>query len=189
MQLLIWGALIVGFFYFVMIRPGKKRMDDQKALLNSLTPGVRVMLTSGLYGTVRDIGVNQAVVELSPGYDVTVAKAAVARVVGPDDEEFEYEEYTEDESEGYDDEAIDFSEGDRELAPTDGDEPDLAYPGGAIDYSDGDRDLEEAGSQLAGGTVPGATVDDHADQATPEPTELDQSGPDGPSDPTASSRA
>jgi preprotein translocase subunit YajC len=83
-------VLIVGMFYFMIIRPNKKRMDDQRVLLNSLTVGARVMLTAGIIGTIRVIGETQIVVELAPGVEVTALKQVVARVLGADDEEFEY---------------------------------------------------------------------------------------------------
>jgi preprotein translocase subunit YajC len=83
-------VLIVGMFYFMIIRPNKKRMDDQRVLLNSLTVGSRVMLTAGIIGTIRVIGETQIVVELAPGVEVTALKQVVARVLGADDEEFEY---------------------------------------------------------------------------------------------------
>jgi preprotein translocase subunit YajC len=86
----IYIVIFVAFVYFFMIRPQKKRVDDQRTLLNSLTDGTRIMLASGIIGTVRAIGEEQIVVEFAPGVEVTVVKAAVARVLGSEDEEFEY---------------------------------------------------------------------------------------------------
>jgi len=76
--------------YFLMIRPAKKQQQKQQALMNSLEPGSRVMLGSGIYGTIRHLGDKQAVIEISPGVDLTVLRAAIRGVVGPDEEEFEY---------------------------------------------------------------------------------------------------
>ena len=87
--LLIFGAFIA-LMYFLMIRPQRKRMDEQKSLLNQLQPGARVLLNSGMIGTVRALGDTQLVVELAPGTDVTVLKQVVVRTMKPEDEEFEY---------------------------------------------------------------------------------------------------
>jgi preprotein translocase subunit YajC len=87
---IVYIVLIGAMFYFMIIRPNKKRMDDQRLLLNSLSVGSRVMLTAGIIGTVKVIGETQIVVELAPGVEVTALKQVVARVLGTDDEEFEY---------------------------------------------------------------------------------------------------
>jgi len=81
-----FGAII----YFMMIRPSRKRADDQKKMMNAMQPGARVMLTSGVFGTIRAMGEQQAVIELAPGVDVTVVKQAIAKVVAESEEEFEY---------------------------------------------------------------------------------------------------
>ena len=81
-----FGAII----YFMMIRPSRKRADDQKKMMNAMQPGARVMLTSGVFGTIRAMGDQQAVIELAPGVDVTVVKQAIAKVVADSEEEFEY---------------------------------------------------------------------------------------------------
>jgi preprotein translocase subunit YajC len=86
----VYILVIVAMFYFMIIRPNKKRVDDQRQLLNALTVGSRVMLTAGIIGTIRVIGETQIVVELAPGVEITALKQVVAKVLGPDDEEFEY---------------------------------------------------------------------------------------------------
>jgi len=90
MTMLVWGAVIMAVFYFLMIRPNKKRQEEQKALSDSMQVGSRVMLTSGIFGTIQVMGDRQVVVELSPGMDITVVKQAIAKVLTADDEEFEY---------------------------------------------------------------------------------------------------
>jgi len=90
MTWVIYIALFGAIIYFLMIRPGRKRSEDQKQMMNAMKPGARVMLTSGVFGTIQAIGDQQAVVELAPGMGVTVVKAAIARVVPDSEEEFEY---------------------------------------------------------------------------------------------------
>ena len=63
-------VMLVGFgalMYFFMIRPQQKRMKEHQSLVNSLSPGARVMLNSGMFATVRHMGQQQAIVELAPG--------------------------------------------------------------------------------------------------------------------------
>lgn len=77
-------ALMVVSFYFLIIRPNRKRQAAQAQLMQSMTPGARVMLNSGMYATVVDVGDKQVVVELAPGVEVRVVKQAILQVVTPD---------------------------------------------------------------------------------------------------------
>lgn len=87
-----WILLILVVGYFLLIRPMRKRAAEMQQMTSSIQPGTRVLLTSGLFGTVKHVGDKQLVIELAPDMDVTVIKQAVAKVVTPDEEEFEYEE-------------------------------------------------------------------------------------------------
>ena len=76
--------------YFFMIRPARKQQRKQQEIMDSLDIGSRVMLGSGIYATIRHLGEKQAVIEVSPGVDMTILRAAIRTVVSPDEEEFEY---------------------------------------------------------------------------------------------------
>lgn len=76
-------ALMVASFYFLIIRPNRKRQAEQAKLTQSMQPGVRVMLSSGIYGTVTRVGERQAHVEVAPGVEVAVLKQAVLQVITP----------------------------------------------------------------------------------------------------------
>jgi preprotein translocase subunit YajC len=86
---LILIALMVVAFYFLIMRPQRKRQQAIAKTLSELTPGTRVMLGSGLFGTVVGVGQRQVVLEISPGNELTVLKQAVARVVTEEDEDVE----------------------------------------------------------------------------------------------------
>ncbi len=77
-------------FYFLLIRPGQKRAKKQQTVISELTAGTRVLLTSGVFATVRHLGERQAIVELAPGVEVTVVKGNIARPTTADEEEFEF---------------------------------------------------------------------------------------------------
>jgi len=89
---LILIALMVLAFYLLIMRPQRKRQMEIQRTLSALTPGQRVMLASGLFGTVVAVGEKQVVLEISPGTELTVLKQAVARVVTEDDEDTVVEE-------------------------------------------------------------------------------------------------
>ncbi len=88
-----WGTILMvvlmgGAVYFLMIRPQQKRTKEQKEKLAALGPGSRVMTVSGIIGTVKHLGEKQAILELAPGVEMTVVKAAISSQ--PVDDEFEY---------------------------------------------------------------------------------------------------
>ncbi|MDR0488593.1 MAG: preprotein translocase subunit YajC [Propionibacteriaceae bacterium] len=89
-QLIAIFVIMGLIMYFFMIRPAKKQQAKQQEMMNALEIGSRVMLGSGIYGTIRHLGEKQAVIEVSPGVDLTIMRAAIRTVVSADDEEFEY---------------------------------------------------------------------------------------------------
>ena len=84
---LVMIALMVLAFYMLILRPQKKRQQAIQQTLNSLAPGSRVLLGSGLFGTIVAIGDRQAVLEISPGVELTVLKQAIVRTVTEADED------------------------------------------------------------------------------------------------------
>jgi preprotein translocase subunit YajC len=78
--------LMVLAFYFLILRPQKKRQQAQQKTMSELTPGTRVLLGSGVFGTITWVGSKQAILEIAPGVELTVLKQAIARVVTPGDE-------------------------------------------------------------------------------------------------------
>ncbi|TQS19147.1 preprotein translocase subunit YajC [Microbispora hainanensis] len=84
--------LLVVVFYFLLIRPQRKRQQEQVQMQNSLTPGARVMTTTGLFATVVALQDDDVVLEIAPGVETRWAKAAIGRVITPADEVTETEE-------------------------------------------------------------------------------------------------
>ena len=76
---LILVILMVVAFYFLILRPQKKRQQALAKMARELQPGDQVLLGSGLFGTLVSIGTRQAVLEISPGVELTVLKQAIVR--------------------------------------------------------------------------------------------------------------
>jgi preprotein translocase subunit YajC len=83
----IFIALLVAAFYFLILRPQRKRQQALQHTMNALSPGSRVMLGSGVFGTILSVGPRQVVLEISPGAELTVLKQAISKVVTEDDED------------------------------------------------------------------------------------------------------
>lgn len=74
-------VLIVAVFWFLVLRPARKRQREAKQLQTELAPGEQVMLTSGIYGWVTELDDETLDLEISPGVVITAHKQAVARVI------------------------------------------------------------------------------------------------------------
>lgn len=88
------GVLIV-VGYFLIIRPQQKRTKEAAALQKSLQDGSRVMMSGGIFGTIRHMGDKQVVVEVSPGVELTFVRQAIIRPLKDDEDEFEYADINE----------------------------------------------------------------------------------------------
>jgi preprotein translocase subunit YajC len=71
----------------LILRPQRKRQQAMQQTMSALSPGSRVMLGSGVFGTVVSVGQRQVVLEISPGAELTVLKQAITKVVTEDDED------------------------------------------------------------------------------------------------------
>ena len=85
---LLMVALMGGAFYFLLIRPQKKRAKEQQEALAAMQAGSRVMTISGIIGTISHIGEKQAILEIAPGVEITIDKRALS--TQPIEDEFEY---------------------------------------------------------------------------------------------------
>ncbi|MFI9555420.1 preprotein translocase subunit YajC [Nonomuraea endophytica] len=90
-------VLLVVVFYFLLIRPQRKRQQESVKMQNSLTPGTRVMTTTGLFATVVTVDNEDVILEVAPGIETRWVKAAIGRVVTPGDAPVEDEAVVDDE--------------------------------------------------------------------------------------------
>lgn len=83
-------VVFLGLMSWMSRRTMKKQQNQRQELENSMAEGSRVMLTSGIYGTLTHVGEKQAIVELAPGTEISVLKQAIRQVVNPEEEEFSF---------------------------------------------------------------------------------------------------
>lgn len=74
---------IVLLFWLLVIRPQQKRQKATQRLQASLEPGQRVMLTSGIFGTVTSLAEDRVRLVVADGVELEVVRAAVAQVEQP----------------------------------------------------------------------------------------------------------
>ncbi|GAB3657043.1 hypothetical protein GCM10027589_16880 [Actinocorallia lasiicapitis] len=73
--------LIAVAFYFFLIRPQKKRQQDQQKMQASLAPGTRIVTAGGIYGTVLDNDEGDLLLEIAEGVEIRILAQAVMKVV------------------------------------------------------------------------------------------------------------
>ncbi|MGP4019950.1 preprotein translocase subunit YajC [Saccharopolyspora sp. 5N708] len=86
LQSLILPLLIVllAVPLFLQARKQKRAVAEQQKLQNSITPGDRVMTTSGVFGTVVATNDDSIDLEIAPGMTTTWVRAAVREKVNTD---------------------------------------------------------------------------------------------------------
>jgi len=80
---LLFLALMVGVFYFLIIRPQRKRSQAQRELAASLEIGAEVRTIGGIHGTVVSIDEDSVVLKVEDG-QLRLSKRAIGSRVGDD---------------------------------------------------------------------------------------------------------
>ena len=75
---IIWFAAIAAFFYFFVVRPNRRRRDAHKNLMDALAVGDDVRTVGGIYGKVRDLDEESAVIEVEDGSRLRIARGAIS---------------------------------------------------------------------------------------------------------------
>src|ERR1700704_751976 len=84
---LIPFALIFVIFYFLVILPQQKRSKQQKALLEALKKGDKVVTASGIWGTISNLGKETVTLQIADTTKIRIQRDQIARLRGGDDED------------------------------------------------------------------------------------------------------
>jgi preprotein translocase subunit YajC len=72
--------LLVGIFYFLLLRPEQKRRREHDQLLAQLKRNDQVIMTSGIHGRVMTVGDKAITLEIAPKVNVQVERSAIQSV-------------------------------------------------------------------------------------------------------------
>jgi preprotein translocase subunit YajC len=78
---------LVGFallLWLLLVRPQARRQRELRHMQSTLEVGDEVMLTSGIFGTIRGLDEAVAQVEIANGVTIRVARGAVGQVTDAD---------------------------------------------------------------------------------------------------------
>ena len=67
--------------YFVMIRPQKKRQEQQKKLTESLKTGDRVVTNAGIHGLISNVKETTVLVKVADNVKIEIDKSAITNVL------------------------------------------------------------------------------------------------------------
>ena len=79
--LILIGFLVLMFiaFYFLIIRPQRKRQQDQANMAAAIQVGDRIITWSGIYGEVVSADADTIVIKVESGATIRMARMAVAQ--------------------------------------------------------------------------------------------------------------
>jgi len=78
-SMLILFAVFGGIFYFMLIRPQRKRQAKMTELIGGLKRGDPVITAGGIHGEIDSIGDTAVVITLEDGAKLKVAKSSVVK--------------------------------------------------------------------------------------------------------------
>jgi preprotein translocase subunit YajC len=70
--------------YFIMLRPQKKRQQEQQRLIASLKTGDRVVTSAGIHGLIANVKETTVMLKVADNVKVELEKSAITNVVRPE---------------------------------------------------------------------------------------------------------
>jgi preprotein translocase subunit YajC len=89
MVALIVVVILFGLFWLVLVRPQRRRTQEQIGLIDSLEEGDEIVSAGGFYAVIKEIEGETLHVEIADGLVVRMARNAVVGLVEPDEEQEE----------------------------------------------------------------------------------------------------
>jgi preprotein translocase subunit YajC len=78
---LLFPIILIGAFYFLLIRPQTKRAKEHKQMVETLKKGDEVVTGGGVLGRIIEIGENFIQVEIAESVQIKVQKQAVSSLM------------------------------------------------------------------------------------------------------------
>jgi len=75
--LIIFLIAIFAVFYFLMIRPQRRRQREHEALMQELQKGDKIITAGGIYGEIESIEEHSIVMKVESGASLRVAKGSI----------------------------------------------------------------------------------------------------------------
>jgi preprotein translocase subunit YajC len=79
-------VLIFVIFYFLLILPQRKRSKEVKKMQDDLKKGDKILTSSGIWGTITNLGKTSVTVQISDNTKVRMQREAVTRLRSDEEE-------------------------------------------------------------------------------------------------------
>jgi preprotein translocase subunit YajC len=79
-------VLIFVIFYFLLILPQQKKQKQQKAMLDALKKGDKVVTASGIWGTVTNLSKETVTLQIADNTKIKMQREHIGRVRGDDED-------------------------------------------------------------------------------------------------------
>lgn len=78
---LIMFALIIGIFYFMILRPQQKRAKERQKMLEAVKKGDKVITASGVHGTVAGLDEKTLLLQVAENVKIKYERSAIGSIV------------------------------------------------------------------------------------------------------------
>jgi preprotein translocase subunit YajC len=73
-------VLILGVFWFLIIRPQQKKQKEHVSMVDSLRKGDKVITNGGIFGTIVKVGDDRITLEIASKVQIQIERQQVARM-------------------------------------------------------------------------------------------------------------
>lgn len=81
MSTLIMFALIIGIFYFLILRPQQKKQKDRQKMLDAVKKGDKIVTAGGLHGTIAGLDDKTLLIQVADNVKMKFERSAVATIL------------------------------------------------------------------------------------------------------------
>jgi len=74
----VFLILLFGMFYFLIIRPQRKRQRRHQELMDALQPGDRIITIGGIHGKIESVTEENIILKVESGATMRMSRNAVA---------------------------------------------------------------------------------------------------------------
>jgi preprotein translocase subunit YajC len=78
--------LIFVIFYFLLIRPQQQKQKQQQTLLDAIKKGDKVVTTSGIWGTITNLGKDTVTLQIADNTKIKMQRENVSRLRTEDED-------------------------------------------------------------------------------------------------------
>ncbi len=73
-------VLILGVFWFLIIRPQQKKQKEHQRMVDSLNKGDKVVTNGGIFGTIVKVGEDRITLEIASKVQINIERQQVSRM-------------------------------------------------------------------------------------------------------------